>query len=53
MSKLLSARFLISVIVTLVACYGFVLERISGELFVSAWILIINFYFFKKREVNK
>lgn len=48
--KMLSARFWISLFVTITACAGFYFDRISGEQFVAAWVLIIGFYFNRERS---
>ena len=51
MNKLFSARFLIAVTVTLVACIGFILKMIPGDKFAEVWLIIIMFYFaLKKRK---
>ena len=52
MNKLFSARFLIAVTVTLVACIGFILKMIPGEEFAKVWTFIVMFYFLKERKPN-
>lgn len=48
LSKLLSARFLVVILMTLTFCY----LAIKGELntdFVTIYMVIINYYFYKER----
>jgi len=48
MNKLSSGRFIMVVCITLTACAGFLIGRLSGEAFLPIVILIAEWYF--KRE---
>lgn len=54
MNKLLSARFLISVSLTLAVCYSIIIGKLPMEVFFPVYIIIVKDYFDRKdREGEK
>lgn len=51
--KLTSARFLMSIILTIVLSYMAITETISGEQFVPLVTMVIAFYFTKDKSMQK
>ena len=53
MSKLLSARFLSTIVLMLTFCYITIIGKVSTECFVSVLSTVIGYYFNKTRKENK
>jgi len=51
--KLLSARFVIAILITYTMCYGFVIGRVPSELFVPVALLCLRWYFERPDRVTK
>ena len=49
LKKLTSARFWVTLLLTTTFCYITILERVSTEVFVPVLIVVINYYFQRKR----
>lgn len=44
-NKLLSAKWLISILTTLVFCYLSIVQTISAEQFMTVFVMVVGFYF--------
>lgn len=53
LSKLLSARFILSVGLGLTFCYGFIVKIVSPELFMPVVLIVIKDYFERKDRDEK
>ena len=45
LSKLLSVKSIVTILVTLVFCYLSIVKSISAELFMTVFTVIVSFYF--------
>lgn len=45
LSKLLSVKSIVTILVTLVFCYLSIVQAISAELFMTVFTVIVSFYF--------
>ncbi len=50
MQKLLSARFWVTMLLTVAFCYLSLRGLVKAEVFIPVYIVVINYYFTRKRK---
>lgn len=50
-NKLLSARFIVVILLTLAFCYMTITSNVTTE-FTTIYIVVINYYFYKERNTT-
>lgn len=53
LSKLLSVKSIVTILLTIVFCYLSIIEVVAAELFLSIFTVVISFYFGTQVEKNK